>query len=144
MYSKKRVIEENLDKIKQMLAESRPIAEIARELCVKYDTLIRYLKKLEIPYGTNQGRKGISHSEQKTTAMYYIENNIPVEAPKLRKKLIEEGIKERKCERCGVTEWFGGDVPLELHHKDGNHYNNRLENLVILCSNCHKQLHGYK
>lgn len=55
----------------------------------------------------------------------------------LRKKLISEGVKEEKCERCLRTEWEGEKIPLELDHIDGNHSNNKLENLRILCYNCH-------
>ena len=120
-----------------------PLAEIARDLGIKYETLKRHLKRLNVPYATNQHRTGHPHYESRVSAMYYIENNLPISAPTLRKKLIEEGIKEKKCERCGITEWMGQDVPLELHHLDENHHNNKLENLVILCSNCHAQLHGY-
>ena len=117
--------------------------EIARDLGIKYDTLKRHLKRLGIEYATNPNRKGRPHYESRVSALYYIENNIPISIPVLRKKLIEEGIKENKCERCGITEWMGDDVPLELHHLDENHHNNNLDNLVILCSNCHAQLHGY-
>lgn len=38
-----------------------------------------------------------------------------------------------------LTEWNGKPIPLELHHKDGNHYNNDLTNLEVLCPNCHAQ-----
>jgi 5-methylcytosine-specific restriction endonuclease McrA len=60
-----------------------------------------------------------------------------------RKRLIEDGYKEEKCECCGLSEWMGKPIPLELHHKDFNHYNNSIENLEILCSNCHMQKHNY-
>lgn len=143
MHSKKELIENNIDKIKQMLSESRPLLEISRKIGVKYDTLVIYLRKLKIPYSTNQNRTGIAHHESRVSAIYYIENNKPIASSRLKKKLIEEGFKEKKCERCGITEWMGEEVPLELHHIDGNHYNNKLENLTVLCSNCHKQLHGY-
>ena len=56
---------------------------------------------------------------------------------KLLKRLIKEGYKERKCEKCGLTEWQGQPIPLELHHEDGNRNNNLLNNLKILCPNCH-------
>lgn len=55
----------------------------------------------------------------------------------LIKKMVEEGVKERKCESCGLTEWKGEEIPLELHHIDGNHFNNDLDNLQLLCPNCH-------
>lgn len=52
-------------------------------------------------------------------------------------KLIRDGIKEDKCEKRGNTHWFAVELPLELHHKDGNYCNNELSNLEILCLNCH-------
>ena len=63
---------------------------------------------------------------------------------KLRKRLIEEGIKEHKCECCGLTEWLGEPIPLELDHIDGDHYNNLIENLKILCPNCHAKTPTYR
>lgn len=70
-------------------------------------------------------------------ASYYIENNIPIHSYRLKEKLIRDGIKENKCEICGISKWLDIDIPLELHHEDGNHYNNQIENLRILCPNCH-------
>lgn len=55
----------------------------------------------------------------------------------LKERLIKAGYKEHKCERCGLTEWLGQPIPLNLHHKDGNHCNNMLENIEFLCPNCH-------
>ena len=55
----------------------------------------------------------------------------------IRQRLIKEGLKEAKCECCGRTEWFGIPIPLELHHINEIHTDNRLENLLILCPNCH-------
>lgn len=60
---------------------------------------------------------------------------------KKRIRLIKDKVKEKKCELCGNTEWLGEPIPLELHHKDYNHYNNELNNLMIVCPNCHTILH---
>jgi ribosomal protein L40E len=51
-----------------------------------------------------------------------------------------------KCEICGWGEInpFSGNIPLELHHKDGNYKNNNIENLQILCPNCHSLTDTYK
>ena len=57
----------------------------------------------------------------------------------LRAFLIKEGIKENKCEECGITEWRGKPLCIQLHHKDGNRKNNLLENLKMACPNCHTQ-----
>ncbi|MBO5003868.1 MAG: HNH endonuclease [Clostridia bacterium] len=63
---------------------------------------------------------------------------------KLNYRLIKEGYKERKCEICGNTHWMGKPIMLELHHVDGNHTNNKLENLQLLCPNCHSLTDNFK
>lgn len=61
----------------------------------------------------------------------------------IRLRLFKEGIKDKCCERCKNTEWEGEPIPLELHHINGNHRDNRLENLQILCPNCHALTDNY-
>lgn len=46
-------------------------------------------------------------------------------------------LRGHKCECCGREEWDGQPIPLEVHHEDGNHLNNELTNLKLLCPNCH-------
>ena len=46
-------------------------------------------------------------------------------------------LRGRKCERCGLTEWLGKPINLEIHHIDGDRLNNSLDNLELLCPNCH-------
>jgi hypothetical protein len=55
----------------------------------------------------------------------------------LRKRLISAGLKPAHCEGCGLEEWRGELIPLHLDHINGDHTDNRLENLRILCPNCH-------
>lgn len=56
---------------------------------------------------------------------------------KLLHRLYEEGLKEPKCERCNITTWEGEQISFHLHHKDGDRLNNELNNLQVLCPNCH-------
>lgn len=61
----------------------------------------------------------------------------------LRTRVLNEGLKEHKCERCGRTEWEGEPIPLQLHHINGDKSDNRLENIQLLCPNCHALTDNY-
>jgi len=50
----------------------------------------------------------------------------------------------RRCWGCGLSQWRGKNITLELEHADGNSANNDLANLQILCPNCHSQTDTYK
>ena len=63
---------------------------------------------------------------------------------KLKRRLIQEGLKDNICERCKLPEWQGVPIPLELHHINGNNRDNRLENLQLLCPNCHALTESYR
>ncbi len=61
----------------------------------------------------------------------------------LKRRLIEAGLKQNCCERCGLTEWNGEPLSMQLHHKNGDGLDNRLENLELLCPNCHSLTDTY-
>jgi hypothetical protein len=61
-------------------------------------------------------------------------NRTPV---KLR--LLSSGLKDNRCEECGLTEWLGQPLSMALHHVNGDGDYNRLENVILLCPNCHSQ-----
>lgn len=53
-------------------------------------------------------------------------------------------LRGRKCERCNLEEWQNQAIPLEVHHLDGDHLNNTIENLQILCCNCHALTENFR
>lgn len=59
---------------------------------------------------------------------------------------VKRYLSEQKegCWVCGITEWNGKEITLELEHIDGNSDNNTEENLALLCPNCHSQTDTYK
>ena len=57
----------------------------------------------------------------------------------LKSRLISEGLKTDRCEVCGLREWQGAPITLALHHINGTRTDNRLQNLQVLCPNCHSQ-----
>ena len=63
---------------------------------------------------------------------------------KLKRRLISSGLKQEICESCKLTMWQGESIPLELHHINGDNTDNRLENLMLLCPNCHALTDHYR
>lgn len=61
----------------------------------------------------------------------------------LKTHLFNSGLKERRCEACGISEWRGAPVTMDLHHVNGDPLDNRLSNLQILCPNCHAQTENF-
>lgn len=86
----------------------------------------------------NKGKTSETHPsiKKKDTSEILVENS-GWSSSNIRNRLLKEKLKEAKCECCGRSEWMGVPIPLELHHINENHYDNRLENLLILCPNCH-------
>ena len=122
--------------IEKWVAENRPKAFICRELRCKPLTLDSYLKKMGIEYAGNRGGKGKTCPYRKS-ARYYLHKGSIIHSDKLKRKLLEDKIKAWCCEECGMTMWQGRPIPLELHHINGDRFDNRLKNLQLLCPNCH-------
>ena len=61
----------------------------------------------------------------------------------LKKRLLKSGLLENKCYECGITEWRGKPLAFNLHHINGDGKDNRLENLTLLCANCHSQTENF-
>ena len=57
----------------------------------------------------------------------------------IKLRLLAAGLKENRCEECGIDKWRGKPLSVALHHVNGNKHDNRLENLALLCPNCHSQ-----
>jgi len=72
-----------------------------------------------------------------------IENSLYKNNESLKKRLLKEGLLEYKCNKCNISEWNGFYISLHLEHKNGTHNDNRLENLELLCPNCHSQTKTY-
>lgn len=106
-------------------------------------TLRGILDKEKIDYSHFTGRAREYVKPGVKDINYYLTNQGYIKTSSLKEKLLKEGLKQNKCECCGITEWNGKPLVMQLHHIDGNHNNNFLDNLQMLCPNCHSQTENY-
>lgn len=91
-------------------------------------------------------RRGLTRpgSYARSLAEVLVRGDRLVSTASLRKRLLAEGLLLRECATCRRHEWEGRPVPLELDHVNGDRKDNRLENLRLLCPNCHAQTDTYR
>lgn len=121
------------------------MAQAAEKVGMAFSTFKRWAIKYEV-YKPNQAGIGVSKNRPNTVEIENIFAGLHsnYNTNQLRKRLIKEGIKQYICENCGLTEWLGQPIPLELDHIDGDSTNHSLENLKILCPNCHALTPTYR
>lgn len=137
----------NLERIKEVIPQCINFTEVLEMLSIprqgnNSNTLKRLLDENNIDYSHFTGRARV-YNNTSTSISEYLSNRVKITSGKLRIKLLTEWLKENKCEICGITKWLGNPIVCQLHHIDGNNQNNNLENLQILCPNCHSQTENY-
>jgi len=133
--------------LRKAVKESKSIRQVLRGLNLKmaggnYAQIKKYLKLYKINtehftgQGWNKGMQGIGKPLIKLKDI--LVRNSDFQSFKLKKRLFSENIKPQHCEICGWKERSkDGRLPLELDHINGESGDNRLENLRVLCPNCH-------
>lgn len=111
-----------------------------------YQTVKTQIKRLNLDSSHFLGkRSGLGRkSGPKRPITAYLSNAFPIHSHSLKLRLISEGYFTRRCCVCKRSRWMKQPIPLELEHKDGNHHNNALENLELLCPNCHALTSTYR
>lgn len=136
---------ERKEEILSWIKENKSKAFICKELDCKQETLNRYLAKMDIEYSGNKSGKGLSKQNNSYMPLeQYLEQSKDIQSNKIRIKLLREGYKQHQCENCGLTEWLGDPIPLEVHHIDGNRHHNEISNFQLLCPNCHALTDSYR
>ena len=130
--------------IEKWIQEGQSKAYMARQLSCNPKTINPILDRLGLKYDGNKAGKGLNKGKYASTLEEYLATSVDIQSNKVRIKLLTEGLKEHKCECCGLETWLGRPIPLELHHKDGDRHNNTIENFALLCPNCHAFTESYR
>ena len=138
--------------LEPLVKESRSLAEVLKKLGKRvsggtHAHVSRRVKLFNIDTSHFLGQswnKG-KIANNRLSAFDYLKSSY-VKSHLLKIKLIQDGLKKEQCELCQNVSWMGKKIPLELDHINGNHEDNRIENLRIICPNCHAQTptHGAK
>ena len=136
------------EQIIEACSSSLTMAEAAAKTDLHYNTFSRRAKLLGV-FRANVGGKGRSKPKNdgngKTPLNEILEGKHPsYQTFKLKNRLIKEGLKQNVCEKCGISEWNNSPIMCELDHINGNSRDHRLENLQILCPNCHSQTDTFR
>ncbi len=125
---------------------SDSMAKAAMRLGMNYKTLCFHAKRLGC-FKANQSGLGFSKTPSKTPVPLkeiFNGSHLTYQSHKLKKRLLKEGIKQHQCESCGLSEWLSNPIPLEMHHVNGVSTDNALENIQLLCPNCHALTENYR
>lgn len=133
------------EQIVKACEENESMAKAAVELGIHFNTLKRLAIKYEC-YQPNQGLKGSCKPiDPKIKLSEIIEGKHPhFQTFKLKNRLIKEGTIKNECSICGISSWQGKPLNMELDHIDGDRTNHKIENLRMLCPNCHAQTDTYR
>lgn len=130
------------------VANSESIAQVIRALGLapaggSYGTVSHWIAAWELDTSHFTGKAWVGTRPdrllpgQKYTLKTIFCENSTYPTSRLLPILLREGLRERRCEGCGLTEWQGDPIPIETDHINGINTDHRIENLRLLCPNCH-------
>ena len=138
---KQREIKVSDEQIKEAYQKYDTLHIAASELGMTVVSLWRRAKSVGLAWKDKNYR---SVNPTKIPTIEILEGKHPYyQTLKLKKRLIKEGIKQNKCEDCGIDSWLGKPISIQLDHMDGNSHNHKLDNLRMRCPNCHSQTPTY-
>ncbi len=136
------------DQFREAVATSESIAQVIRKLGLAvaggtYNTVGHYITiwELDVSHFTGQAwlgtRPGVRGPNQRYTLDTIFCEHSTFQRSALLKVILREGYRERRCESCHRNTWLGKLITIEVDHINGVNDDHRLENLRLLCPNCH-------
>ena len=142
-----------LVELKDAVASSYSIRQSLQKLGVatyggNYDVFKRAVKYFDIDTSHFRGKgwsRGLSRGNKRQLSEYLVKDGpYNLSSHKIRLRLLSENVFLHQCSNCQRTEWNDNPIPLELHHINGDKRDHRIENLLLLCPNCHSQTPSFR
>lgn len=138
-------------KLREAIVTSGCKSDILRNLGIStksgnFQTLEKYLKKYKIDTShiVYDNKRGNKWNRQYTNEEIFIKDSSYGNGSSLKARIIKDELLDYRCDKCGNTGvWNDQKLVLHLDHMNGDHYDNRLQNLRFLCPNCHSQTETY-
>lgn len=106
-----------------------------------YKTIQKYIKSLDIDVSHFSGQSWVKTRGSSQLVRYKDEEVFVKDSSysthHLKKRMIDSGLAEEKCSGCGINEWLGQKISLEVDHINGVPNDHTVQNLRLLCPNCH-------
>ena len=125
---------------------SESMAHACSKIGLNFTTFVKYAKKYEC-YKPNQSGKGVQkrfNARKFSIELWKSDKCIVISRASLKKWIIKLDLLPQKCNKCGLDEWLGQKISLELNHINGKGFDNRRSNLELICPNCHAQTPTYR
>ena len=140
-----------IEKLKDIVESSGTFAEVMRKLGYSANRgnsisgLKKYLDENQIDY-SKFSKNNILNYSHPTNELdeILVENSKYTNMTRLKARIIRDGLLKYECEICHISEWNGKKLVLQLDHINGNNRDNRIENLRLLCPNCHSQTETFR
>ncbi len=147
MFPRKWTAEQLIEAVKTSYSIRQVLSKLGlREAVGNYKYIPECIKRLKLDTSHFLGQR---HNKGKNFGPKrpiedYLSNKFTILSHTLKLRLLKEGYFQHRCSSCLLDKWLSKPIPLELDHIDGNHFNNNLTNIRLLCPNCHAQTSNYR